>query len=126
MSCCRASSKPGKCACCRLPSTRSTRFISPTKTLEYLAAGKPVVSTAVADVRTLYGDVVRIADDHASFVAACHVALDEEREGGVKQQRRWAAATETVHRSSWQAAADTVSRAIERAFEQRLEPAGLV
>src|SRR6185312_9044694 len=29
----------------------STRFISPTKTLEYMAAGKPVVSTAIDDVR---------------------------------------------------------------------------
>ena len=31
----------------------ATRFISPTKTLEYMAAGKPVVSTAVRDVSVL-------------------------------------------------------------------------
>jgi UDP-galactopyranose mutase len=42
----------------------STRFISPTKTPEYLAAGKPVVSTAIPDVARLYGErgLVRIAD----------------------------------------------------------------
>lgn len=41
----------------------ATRFISPTKTLEYLAAGKPVVSTAVRDVVRPYGElgIVRIA-----------------------------------------------------------------
>ena len=43
----------------------ATRFISPTKTPEYLAAGRPVVSTPVADVVRQYGDVegVIIADD---------------------------------------------------------------
>ena len=42
----------------------ATRFISPTKTPEYLAAGKPVVSTSIRDVVTPYGDreLVRIAD----------------------------------------------------------------
>ena len=34
----------------------STRFISPTKTPEYLAAGKPVISTPIRDVVTPYGD----------------------------------------------------------------------
>ena len=34
----------------------STRFISPTKTPEYLAAGSPVVSTPIADVVRHYGD----------------------------------------------------------------------
>jgi UDP-galactopyranose mutase len=34
----------------------STKFISPTKTPEYLAAGKPVVSTPIRDVVRPYGD----------------------------------------------------------------------
>ncbi|HEV7912480.1 MAG TPA: glycosyltransferase, partial [Albitalea sp.] len=48
---------------CLLPFAlnESTRFISPTKTLEYMAAQKPVVSTPVRDVCVLYGDHVRIA-----------------------------------------------------------------
>jgi UDP-galactopyranose mutase len=33
----------------------STRFISPTKTLEYLAGGKPVVSTAIRESSALMG-----------------------------------------------------------------------
>ncbi|WP_084527990.1 UDP-galactopyranose mutase [Kaistia soli] len=55
----------------------ATRFISPTKTPEYLAAGKPVVSTPVADVVRSYGDLagVCIGGDAAAFVAGCEDAL---------------------------------------------------
>ncbi len=50
----------------------STRFISPTKTPEYLAAGKPVVSTSIRDVVRPYGQegLVEIADTVEDFVAA--------------------------------------------------------
>ena len=55
----------------------STRFISPTKTPEYLAGGRPVVSTAITDVIRHYGDVdaVFIAEDARSFIADCEAAL---------------------------------------------------
>lgn len=55
----------------------ATRFISPTKTPEYLAAGLPVVSTPIADVVATYGDLeaVRIADTPERFIAACEEAL---------------------------------------------------
>ena len=55
----------------------STRFISPTKTPEYLAAGKPVVSTSIRDVVRPYGDagLVHIADTPQDFVAAIEKAL---------------------------------------------------
>ena len=48
----------------------STRFISPTKTPEYLAAGKPVVSAGICDVVNPYGNnkLVRIYDNAAEFV----------------------------------------------------------
>jgi len=57
----------------------STRFISPTKTPEYLAAGKPVVSTSIRDVVRPYGEkkLVRIADTVEDFVAAVEAALGE-------------------------------------------------
>jgi UDP-galactopyranose mutase len=50
----------------------STRFISPTKTPEYLAAGKPVISTSIRDVVQPYGDLnlVRIADSSTEFIQA--------------------------------------------------------
>ncbi len=59
----------------------STKFISPTKTPEYLAAGRPVVSTSIADVVTPYQalGLVRIADTADEFVRACEDALTEAR-----------------------------------------------
>lgn len=55
----------------------ATRFISPTKTPEYLAGGAQVVSTPVRDVVRHYGDLsaVHIAKDAAGFVRACESAL---------------------------------------------------
>jgi UDP-galactopyranose mutase len=55
----------------------STRFISPTKTPEYLAGGRPVVSTPIVDVARHYGDLeaVKIAASADDFVAACDQAL---------------------------------------------------
>lgn len=59
----------------------STRFISPTKTPEYLAAGKPAVSTSIRDVVRPYGEkgLVQIADTPADFVAAIERALATSR-----------------------------------------------
>jgi glycosyltransferase involved in cell wall biosynthesis len=56
----------------------STRFISPTKTPEYLAGGCPVVSTPIADVVRSYGDteVVLIAGTPEAFSDAIEQALD--------------------------------------------------
>ena len=64
-----------------LPFARNeaTRFISPTKTPEYLAAGKPVVSTSIRDVVRPYGQLglVRIADEVPAFIRACTAAMHE-------------------------------------------------
>ncbi len=60
----------------------STRFISPTKTPEYLAAGRPVVSTPITDVVDPYGHLglVTIADDPRSFVAALEYAMEQGKD----------------------------------------------
>ncbi|KQR94791.1 hypothetical protein ASG01_02675 [Chryseobacterium sp. Leaf180] len=57
----------------------STKFISPTKTPEYLAAGKPVISTPITDVVEPYGSkgLVHIVDDCTSFVLAAEEILKE-------------------------------------------------
>lgn len=62
----------------------ATRFISPTKTPEYLAAGRPVVSTPITDVIRHYGELegVRIAGLPEDFVAECDRALALSRETG--------------------------------------------
>jgi len=58
----------------------ATRAISPTKTLEYLAAGLPVVSTRVPDVVADYGSIVHLADDAAGFAAACREVVEHSRD----------------------------------------------
>ncbi|HEV7745228.1 MAG TPA: glycosyltransferase family 1 protein [Pyrinomonadaceae bacterium] len=57
----------------------STRFISPTKTPEYLAAGKPVISTSIRDVVRPYGqlDLVKIADSPDEFIPAAETMLKD-------------------------------------------------
>jgi glycosyltransferase involved in cell wall biosynthesis len=47
----------------------ATEYINPTKTLEYMAAGKPIVSTAVADVVRNFTPVVRVARSPEQFVS---------------------------------------------------------
>jgi glycosyltransferase involved in cell wall biosynthesis len=89
----------------------STRFISPTKTLEYLAAGKPVVSTPVHDVVKQYAAVVPIAASAAEFVVACEGVL--ARSLGEKLMFE-AAAAKVVAATSWDTTADAMQTLLER------------
>ena len=75
----------------------STRFISPTKTPEYLAAGKPVISTPIQDVVRPYGEMnfVFIASTAEEFVAACDKALEEN------QTEKLARVDEFLAHNSW-------------------------
>ncbi len=78
----------------------STRFISPTKTPEYLAAGKPVVSTSIRDVIRPYGELglVHIADTPEDFVGAVERCLDEAAEA---RAERTARIDELLSEMSW-------------------------
>ena len=66
----------------------ATRFISPTKTPEYLAGGLPVVSTPITDVIRHYGNIeaVRIAATPDAFIQACEEALALARTDGAWRQ----------------------------------------
>lgn len=66
----------------------STKFISPTKTPEYLAAGKPVVSTPIRDVVRPYGDLklVHIAANATDFGAAISLALNQHEDADWQQR----------------------------------------
>jgi glycosyltransferase involved in cell wall biosynthesis len=78
----------------------STRFISPTKTPEYLAAGKPVVSTPVTDVVRTYGErrLVRIAANPDEFVASVEACLSM---AGAEWQAWLAEVDELLDEMSW-------------------------
>lgn len=58
----------------------ATRSISPTKTLEYLAAGLPVVSSRVPDVVADYEGIVDLADEGKGFAAACRRVINDPPE----------------------------------------------
>jgi protoporphyrinogen oxidase/glycosyltransferase involved in cell wall biosynthesis len=94
----------------------STQFISPTKTLEYMAAGKPIVSTAVPDVAGPYGHVVEIARGGHEFVTACERALHESPESAAKRR---AAMDSIVTRTSWDATAEAMARLVGEAASVR-------
>nr|MBA2296743.1 NAD(P)-binding protein [Actinomycetota bacterium] len=98
---------------------RATRFISPTKTPEYLAAGLPVVSTPIADVVRPYGEegLVRIAEDAAGFVAAAEQAMEESSVD--RQLRVDAFLTESSWDFTWADISELVEAAIRRKAESR-------
>jgi glycosyltransferase involved in cell wall biosynthesis len=58
----------------------ATEFINPTKTLEYMAAAKPIVSTAVADVVHNFTPIVRVAHTHQEFVDEVVAAIEHPDE----------------------------------------------
>jgi UDP-galactopyranose mutase len=94
----------------------STRYISPTKTLEYMAAGKPMVSTSITDVAEPYGHIVQIADDPQDFLAACERAL-AETEGA--RQRRLEQYRTVLARTSWDSTAAAMEELIESAATRK-------
>ena len=94
----------------------STRFISPTKTLEYMAAELPIVATPIVDVADIYGDIVYIAL-HDQFVTACEQALaaaPAERQARAEKMRR------AVANTSWEVTALEMRKLIEEACTQGL------
>lgn len=99
----------------------STRFISPTKTPEYLAAGRPVVSTAIRDVVRPYGEqgLARIAGSAEELVAAVEAALGEDRAA------LCAAADRFLAKTSWDQTFSRMRQVIGEALRRpRRTPAG--
>jgi len=91
----------------------ATRFISPTKTLEYMAAEKPVVSTPITDVAVPYGDIVFIGDGIGNFISACKTALALP---ALRYQSMVRAMREVLAGTSWDATVEAMDAAIARAL----------
>src|SRR5687768_16927279 len=93
----------------------STRFISPTKTPEYLAAGKPVISTSIRDVVRPYGEqkLVEIADTPDEFIYAAEKILS------TTNQSEWLARVDAFLGNvswdkTWKQMSDLIDAVIER------------
>jgi UDP-galactopyranose mutase len=93
----------------------STRFISPTKTPEYMAAGKPVISTSIRDVIRPYGELglVRIADTAEQFVRAAEEAMAEDAKERIRR------ADAFLSRMSWDRSWAQMSTIIDKAAADR-------
>jgi UDP-galactopyranose mutase len=106
---------------CLLPFARnlSTKYISPTKTLEYMAAGKMIVSTPITDVVEPYGDVVYVGDTPEEFIAACERALAAGPEERAARQTRM---REVLSRTSWDSTAGRMDERIGEAIAARRRP----
>jgi glycosyltransferase involved in cell wall biosynthesis len=87
----------------------ATRSISPTETLEYLAAGLPVVSTRVPDVVADFGDVVALAEDAEGFAASCSEALALDRDAHARRVRP------LLEVNGWDAIAERMGALVEAA-----------
>jgi UDP-galactopyranose mutase len=95
----------------------ATAFISPTKTPEYLAGGKPVVSTPVADVVRHYGKLagVGLARLPTDFIAACDHALSLSYNRG-----QWLAEADAMLAGmSWDETQRRMSALVAEAQERR-------
>ena len=91
----------------------ATEFINPTKTLEYMAAAKPVVSTAVSDVLHHFADAAIVAMSHDEFVAAVGSALEAPDEA------RIARGLEMACNSSWERVVAAMDRIVREAVHAR-------
>jgi glycosyltransferase involved in cell wall biosynthesis len=92
----------------------ATKYISPTKMLEYMACGRPTVSTSIKDVVEPYGHLISIADTPEDFVAACDAILARTAQ---EQAEHGRALAEAIARTSWDGTARAMAELIARADE---------
>jgi glycosyltransferase involved in cell wall biosynthesis len=91
----------------------ATEYINPTKTLEYMAAGKPIVSTAVSDVVHNFTPVVAVADTYEQFVAAVRAAIESPSAEMI------ARGLEQARANSWESIVARMERIIRDAIRTR-------
>jgi len=94
----------------------STRFISPTKTPEYLAAGLPVISTPIRDVVNPYGKykLVSIGASGQDFIAAADEILAD------KAKEKWLSKVDAfLAQNSWDKTCSNMIRLINETIENR-------
>jgi UDP-galactopyranose mutase len=94
---------------------KSTKFISPTKTPEYLAGGKPVLSTPIRDVVNPYGmrGLVSIVENAEDFIEKAKVEL------GRKSKSRWLSKVDNFLRgNSWDSIWGKMDDLIQRSYHR--------
>ncbi len=94
---------------CLMPFARNaaTEYINPTKALEYMATGRPIVSTGVEDVVLQFSEVVRIASRHEEFIAACEESVVQPN------ARRIRAGMKMARGNSWESIVAQLEKHVE-------------
>lgn len=100
---------------CLMPFAQNaaTEYINPTKALEYLATGRPVVSTAIPEVVSNFSKVCAVAANAADFVTACQRALR------APSATRRAAGLRLAHANTWEAIVTQLERHLLAATPRR-------
>jgi glycosyltransferase involved in cell wall biosynthesis len=100
----------------------ATEYINPTKALEYMAAGRPVVSTALDEVKSNFHTVARIARDHTEFIAMCR------REVEAPSRSRIARGLKLASENTWEAIVGKMEKHVAEALTSKTEniPAEIV
>jgi UDP-galactopyranose mutase len=98
---------------CLMPFARNeaTRFISPTKTLEYMATHRPIVSTPITDVERFYSDIVYLADTPERFVEQIDRALNEP---APERERKRLREEKILAEHAWDAIAENMRTLMQR------------
>ena len=89
----------------------ATKFISPTKTLEYMATHRPIVSTPIVDVVRFYSDIVYLADTPEAFIQRIDAALNESGEDRARKHKR---EEKILAEQAWDAIADNMETLMQR------------
>lgn len=86
----------------------ATKYISPTKTLEYMAAGKPIISTKITDVVRDYSDSVTLIENDGEFCDAIATLLTQDRLAMEIEYNK------ILEKTSWNATADKMESIIKK------------
>jgi glycosyltransferase involved in cell wall biosynthesis len=85
----------------------ATEYVNPTKVLEYMATGRPVVSTPIDDVVLQFSEALEIGWSHEEFCAHCkRAAHDPDREKIVRS-------LDLAAKNTWDAVVKSLERDIE-------------
>jgi len=93
----------------------ATEFINPTKALEYMATGRPVVSSAIEDVLLQFSHVAAVAHSHDEFIQFCQGALKSP------SQRHLRNGIELARENSWEAIVEKLESHISSVLSAKQE-----
>ncbi len=91
----------------------ATEYINPTKALEYMATGREIVSSAVPDVVSNFGSVVKVAFSHEHFISLCREAVGQPDRAAIQRGLKLAAS------NTWDCIVEKMERHIDEALASK-------